>query len=218
MLPVTMVIRKNARARCQTNGFDWPAPLSISFLHVTSTGQTASQNNDPSQLRFPDMGQQVDISVTTSLDEKFATVAIICRSASISKIMDAGQIVLSHNSLRFPWNGEERITCVCSGPISGKATQRSARRCAKLRLRCPFNDNRFLKPAALDDLFDASSQSPQRSRAHRLPCCRNARRGRRSLVAARVRVAFIPGGRAFDPEGATARYEASVENPRLFTL
>ena len=147
MLPVTMAYAKRSRA-LSNEWTDW-APLPINFVSSCDVDwPTASQNNDPSQL-VPDI-QQVDISVTTSLDGEIRDGRHHMQVRVYFEDTDAGQIVYHANFLRFMERGRTNYLRLLG--TNQRELLKEARRCAKLRLRCPFNDNRFPKTSGLGRL------------------------------------------------------------------
>ena len=86
----------------------------------------------------------MDISVTTSLDGEIRDGRHHMQVRVYFEDTDAGQIVYHANFLRFMERGRTNYLRLLG------TNQREL--CAKLRLRCPFNDNRFPKTSGLGRL------------------------------------------------------------------
>lgn len=124
---------------------------------------------------------------------KFATVVIKCASAFI-KDTDSGQIVYHANFLRFMERGranylrllgmnQQEFLKEARGDVPGFA----------FVVRSMSID--FLKPAILDDLLEVVTV-PEDVKGASITLLQECRRGDDLLVTARVRVAFISGGKA----------------------
>jgi acyl-CoA thioester hydrolase len=106
---------------------------------------------------------------------------------------DSGQIVYHANFLRFMERGRTNYLRLL-GTNSARAPQRSAERCAEIRLVVRSMRSNFLKPATLDDLLEVVTV-PEKVRGASIALLQECRRGD-DLVTARVRVALISGRKA----------------------
>jgi acyl-CoA thioester hydrolase len=130
---------------------------------------------------------------------------------------DAGQIVYHANFLRFMERGRTNYLRLLGTNQREllKDVQNDARGFAFVVRSMKID---FLKPAVLDDVLDVVTV-PSEVKGASIILLQECRHGDDLLVTARVRVAFISGGRAQRiPKALRLAMEGTSKNLRLFTL
>jgi acyl-CoA thioester hydrolase len=188
--PVLGPLRCLRRSSCRIQAAG-PAPAAGAKRRILALAQKTASVQDNWVL---DMRNKGNRAVTVSLDGEIRDGLHYMQVRVYFEDTDAGQIVYHANFLRFMERGRTNYLRLLG--TNQQALLEETRNDAPgfaFVVRSMTID--FLKPAVLDDLLDIVTV-PQEVRGASIGLLQECRRGDDLLVSARVRVAFILGGKA----------------------